>query len=161
MTFEEVVSATRRIEALLEQCGANGRGLHEKTTSIESRLSEPTRSQLRFIATLRNRLVHEQNVTPDETTVQRFRKAVEDVTGYLEAMSPLTSLKAEVARLQHEIAALREMNENLTKRVSAFRRVGDIDYEIKSKREQLEGIKKAIAEAQSELFRLKCEKNTL
>ncbi len=54
-----VISRCKELESLLERHGARGSGLHEKTSSLAHRLPPATVRQLRFIATVRNRLVHE------------------------------------------------------------------------------------------------------
>ena len=58
--IDRVVKATRRLERLLRQhFHAEGRGLHELITSCDDRLPEAAARKLRFIATVRNRLMHE------------------------------------------------------------------------------------------------------
>ena len=58
--IELVITRTKALESLLEQgLGAIGKGLHEKTTSVQDKLSPALVKKLRFIATLRNKLVHE------------------------------------------------------------------------------------------------------
>ncbi|MEC7120733.1 MAG: hypothetical protein VXW65_12640 [Pseudomonadota bacterium] len=58
--IETVIRASKQLEQLLEQhYGATGRGLHEKTSSIEDQLDHETIRGLRKIATLRNKVVHE------------------------------------------------------------------------------------------------------
>ncbi len=58
--IELVISNSKKLEALLEKhFGANGRGLHEKIGSVEGRLSGSVVKRLRFIATIRNRIVHD------------------------------------------------------------------------------------------------------
>lgn len=58
--YELAIKSCKQLEHLLVQVfGANGRGLHEKVTSIESKLPHPLLKKLRFIATVRNQLVHE------------------------------------------------------------------------------------------------------
>jgi len=58
--IELAITRTKVLEALLETgLGAAGRGLHEKVTSVQDRLPPALVKQLRFVATLRNKLVHE------------------------------------------------------------------------------------------------------
>ena len=54
-----VVRATQQLEQLLEQRGAAGRGLHAKTNSIAGHLEPALARKLHFLATIRNRVVHE------------------------------------------------------------------------------------------------------
>jgi len=58
--IELVINRTKAFESLLETgLGATGKGLHEKVSSVEGNLPEPLVRKLRFIATLRNKLVHD------------------------------------------------------------------------------------------------------
>jgi hypothetical protein len=58
--IELAVTRTKALESLLEQAlGAAGKGLHEKVTSVLGRLAPPLVRKLRFIATVRNKIVHE------------------------------------------------------------------------------------------------------
>lgn len=60
--YELVITSCKRLEAILEKgFGASGRGLHEKVTSVQAELPEPLVRKLRFIATVRNKLVHDQD----------------------------------------------------------------------------------------------------
>lgn len=60
--IEQVVKRTRRIERLLrEQYHADGRGLHQLITSCEERLPHDVIKKLRYIATIRNKVVHEDD----------------------------------------------------------------------------------------------------
>jgi hypothetical protein len=60
--IELAVTRTKALESFLEQAlGATGKGLHEKVTSVQDKLSQPLVKKLRFIATVRNKIVHESN----------------------------------------------------------------------------------------------------
>ena len=57
--FESVVQRTRKLERLLEEkLQASGKGLHEKATSVEHKLDSDLVGQIRFIASVRNKLMH-------------------------------------------------------------------------------------------------------
>jgi hypothetical protein len=60
------IDISRRIETALEAAGATGKGLHEKASSIEGRLPPGLVRKLRFIASVRNKIVHEDEVLPEE-----------------------------------------------------------------------------------------------
>lgn len=84
--IELAVTRTKQLESLLEQAlGATGKGLHEKVSSVESRLSQPLVKKLRFIATIRNKIVHESNY---ETIDDRsgFTRACDEAETELRAM---------------------------------------------------------------------------
>ena len=56
------VRQCKEIEAILrEKHGADGKGLHQLVTSIESRLPTEVVRTLRRVATIRNKIVHEED----------------------------------------------------------------------------------------------------
>jgi hypothetical protein len=58
--YAPVLSQAKQLEQLLRSgFAAEGRGLHELVTSVQGQLPEALIRKLRFIATVRNRLVHE------------------------------------------------------------------------------------------------------
>ncbi|MEH0690490.1 DUF4145 domain-containing protein [Vibrio cholerae] len=58
--IESVITRTRKIEKLLRtQYHAEGKGLHQLVTSCEERLPHDVIGKLRYIATIRNKVVHE------------------------------------------------------------------------------------------------------
>ena len=57
--IELVIRYSRALESMLgKHFGATGTGLHERVTSVEKRLSVPLVKRLRWIATMRNNVVH-------------------------------------------------------------------------------------------------------
>ncbi|QUJ67356.1 DUF4145 domain-containing protein [Photobacterium sp. GJ3] len=74
--IELVVSRSRRLEYLLKRhYHAEGKGLHQLITSCEERLPHEIIPSLRYVATMRNKVVHEEGF---ELNVQGFRKACRD-----------------------------------------------------------------------------------
>lgn len=66
--IEQVVIRTRKLEALLkEQYHAEGQGLHQLITSCERRLPHELIPTLRYIATVRNKLLHEDGYVLDDS----------------------------------------------------------------------------------------------
>ncbi|KGY11007.1 hypothetical protein NM22_17770 [Vibrio tubiashii] len=64
--IEKVVIRTRRIEKLLRtQYHADGKGMHQLITSCEERLPHDVIDKLRYIATIRNKVVHEDDFKLD------------------------------------------------------------------------------------------------
>jgi hypothetical protein len=60
--IELAITRVKALESVLEQAlGATGKGLHEKVTSVQDRLPPPLVKKLRFLATVRNKIVHESN----------------------------------------------------------------------------------------------------
>lgn len=74
-----VVTQSKALEALLEQkFGATGRGLHEKLTSIDSQLEISLVKNLRWIATMRNKVVHEDfELTSQDDFIKSCQRALE------------------------------------------------------------------------------------
>ena len=59
--LELAIESSKTLESLLERnYSAMGRGLHEKTNSVSDQLTADVIRDLRFIATVRNEIVHEQ-----------------------------------------------------------------------------------------------------
>lgn len=77
--IERVIRASKSLEKLLEQqYGAVGRGLHEKASSVEDQLDAATLKSLRWVATMRNKVVHEDDFElPDP---QGFSDTVDRLT---------------------------------------------------------------------------------
>lgn len=85
--IELAVKQCKRFESWLEaEFGAAGRGLHEKVSSIESRLPESTVRKLRKIATIRNKLVHESDYEAIEDRPD-FLRACAEAERELKALS--------------------------------------------------------------------------
>jgi hypothetical protein len=62
--IETVVRMSRELEALLEsRLGASGKGLHQKLNSVEDRLPNHIVKRARYVASVRNAVVHEQDAT--------------------------------------------------------------------------------------------------
>jgi hypothetical protein len=71
--FELAIRSSKELEWILEQeFGASGKGLHEKITSASHKCPELTPSlvrNMRYLATIRNKLVHERgfDAIPDRS----------------------------------------------------------------------------------------------
>ncbi|MGF1764078.1 DUF4145 domain-containing protein [Aliivibrio kagoshimensis] len=75
--IEFVIVRSRRLETLLkEHYHADGKGLHELISSCEERLPHDVIKKLRFIATIRNKMVHEDEYRLDDKT--RFKTVFEE-----------------------------------------------------------------------------------
>lgn len=56
------VKSSKKIESTLERVlGANGRGLHEKVSSVENKIPTALVKRIRYIATIRNKLIHDDS----------------------------------------------------------------------------------------------------
>jgi hypothetical protein len=59
--YELVIKASKELEYFLEaEFHATGKGLHEKITSAQSELSSDIIKKMRYLATIRNKLIHER-----------------------------------------------------------------------------------------------------
>lgn len=74
ISLDNLIRSSSNIENLLEEKGAVGKGLHEKVSSIESDLPESSVKSIRFIASIRNQLVHEG---PDTVSFEKKRDYLE------------------------------------------------------------------------------------
>lgn len=81
--YQLVIEASKELEHLLAtHFGAEGRGLHERISGAAPELPPPTVRTLRFIASVRNSLVHDRNVTrlADRALfVRRLESALEEL----------------------------------------------------------------------------------
>jgi len=70
------IRRSKRLEhRLRDGLGARGRGLHELISSVERRLDRETVKRLRFVASVRNALVHDLEVTRFENRRAFLRAA--------------------------------------------------------------------------------------
>jgi hypothetical protein len=100
--MEQVVQRCKYFESRLEgELGASGRGLHEKVTSIQGQLPVPTVRRLRWIATLRNKLVHEHTFTK-----------LEDPDGFQDACAFVEQQLDHMKRARETNATSRSHNRN-------------------------------------------------
>jgi hypothetical protein len=77
------IKTSRRLEGLLEtRYGAEGRGLHEKLAAVEAMLSPEALRNGRYVATMRNKVVHEDGFSlPDRPRFINSAAAFEKEVG--------------------------------------------------------------------------------
>ena len=85
--IELAVSRTKTLEALLEQLGATGKGLHEKVSSVQQKLAPALVKKLRFVATVRNKIVHESDYAKIDDR-GGFLRACDEAEAELNALLP-------------------------------------------------------------------------
>lgn len=77
--IEELIKIAQNMETALEEdYGADGKGLHEKASSVESQIPPDVMRKIRFIATIRNKAVHDDLETA-EKEIENVRNAAEVV----------------------------------------------------------------------------------
>jgi hypothetical protein len=80
--IETSIRYSKEIEGLLEtRFGAEGRGLHEKVSSVEHQLPSELIRKLRYIATIRNKVVHEAGYQIDN--FENFVSSCEEALNFL------------------------------------------------------------------------------
>ncbi|MGX9462254.1 hypothetical protein ACWXWU_13615 [Shewanella sp. A14] len=80
------VKASKGLETkLAESFNAEGKGLHEKVTSVESELPHSLVKTLRYIASIRNKVVHEDEFQIDD--VAKFKAVAEEALADLERIA--------------------------------------------------------------------------
>lgn len=90
-TYRIVIDTSKHLEALLEARGGTGRGLHEKLSSVEDDIAPEIRRAIRFVATIRNRVIHEYGYELSHADLQRFQRAAD------RAVTALGAKRAESA----------------------------------------------------------------
>jgi hypothetical protein len=86
--IELAVTRTKALESLLEQTlGATGKGLHEKVSSVQAKLSPALVKKLRFVATVRNKIVHESDYAKIDDR-DGFVRACDEAEAELNALLP-------------------------------------------------------------------------
>ncbi|KAH7467217.1 hypothetical protein PRIC1_011263 [Phytophthora ramorum] len=86
--YQLAIEASKELEFLLEtHFGAHGQGLHERVSSVETSIPVPTVRSIRYVATLRNRLIHdrEMRALPDRAMfIKKFDDAMAEINIILE-----------------------------------------------------------------------------
>jgi hypothetical protein len=66
-SVEIVVGYSKQLEAILERSfGAQGKGLHQKVSSVEHLLPAKLVKTLRFLASVRNKVIHDHDYVLDK-----------------------------------------------------------------------------------------------
>ncbi|OQS07949.1 hypothetical protein THRCLA_00063, partial [Thraustotheca clavata] len=81
--YELVIKCSKELEYILEnEFGATGRGLHEKISSANAPFSAELIKQMRYLATIRNKLIHERgfDAIPDRANfIMKFEKSAQEL----------------------------------------------------------------------------------
>jgi len=91
MSYEIVISRVKKIESDLVKIGAEGRGLHEKLSSIESKLEEKLIKKIRFAASVRNKLIHDDDVELTADLLINFQSVCDEIDKDLASSLSLAS----------------------------------------------------------------------
>ncbi|AWM40656.1 hypothetical protein GobsT_08170 [Gemmata obscuriglobus] len=80
------VTRAKALEGLLEAIGATGKGLHDKVTSVQAKLPQTLVRKIRFVATVRNKIVHEADYKQIDDRAG-FVRACDEAEAELRAMA--------------------------------------------------------------------------
>lgn len=71
--IDDIVTRTKAIESrLVRDFGAQGRGLHEKLDSVANQLDDKVVRACRYVATIRNKALHEEAFTLSASELDQF-----------------------------------------------------------------------------------------
>jgi hypothetical protein len=79
MSYDVVIGRSKAIEALLRRLGYEGRGLHELVSASGSSLSGEVIRACRKVATIRNKLMHEEGYFLSSDTLANFVESADYV----------------------------------------------------------------------------------
>lgn len=100
MSLEIVVGRSKQVEGKLLELGATGRGLNEKATSIEQLLGQHLIRRIRFLATIRNKALHDPDFDMTDELLTSFLSAAESVLGQLQKLLQTARPTSENQRTQ-------------------------------------------------------------
>ena len=100
-TIETVLKYSKKIESSLNDLGSEGKGIHQKVSSIEKYMDSNLVKKIRYIGTVRNKSVHEEDYK------------VENLDNFIEqARYVLSELSIIYDKLGKESEYTTEYNEN-------------------------------------------------
>ncbi len=94
--YELVIKTSKELEYILEhEFQAKGKGLHEKISSVASELPDNLCKRMRYLATIRNKLIHERGFDsiPDRSAfIKSFEESKDELEGILKSRNADTSM---------------------------------------------------------------------
>lgn len=107
--FKAIIDAVKGIEAtLVEKFGAEGRGLHEKLSSVEAHIPSNLQRSIRYLATLRNKAMHEEGYEIKDPAAY-LRQAIEVRAQLLTLGNPAKSGTRAPAQLPSDSTATNKL----------------------------------------------------
>ncbi len=73
----EIVERSKKLEAMLKNLDAEGRGMHELISSVQNKFDAELNKKLRFIATIRNNAIHDTEFNINDN-IERFHSACDE-----------------------------------------------------------------------------------
>ena len=95
MNYEILIGKTKRIETLLRSIGAQGKGIHSLANSVSDRLPNEIEAKLRFIASIRNKALHEDRFILSDADWLSFESACDESASSLQAIAQRLSKTAQ------------------------------------------------------------------
>mmetsp|Transcript_23083 Transcript_23083/g.26746 ORF Transcript_23083/g.26746 Transcript_23083/m.26746 type:complete len:112 (-) Transcript_23083:29-364(-) len=87
--YELAIEISKELEFILvSQFHSTGRGLHEHITSTSHQLPNHLIKQMRYLATIRNKLIHERgfDTIPDRNEfIAKFEQSAEELDGIIQS----------------------------------------------------------------------------
>ena len=91
--IEELITIAQNMETVLEEdYGAEGKGLHEKASSVERKISPEAMRKIRYIATIRNKAIHD-DIETAEKEIENVRTAAKAVYKEFQKKNPRRKYK--------------------------------------------------------------------
>ncbi len=79
MSIDIVVKHSKQIEANLRKLGADGKGLHELITSLDEQFEGTLIKKIRFVASVRNAVIHEEGYELSDATLASYVAACNEI----------------------------------------------------------------------------------
>lgn len=118
-----ILDYSTQIESLLVDLGAIGRGMHEKLDSIESIISPSMVRKIRWLATIRNKAVHEANFCTD---LDNFVENANNAINFLQNLLTEQKQQQEQKESNNTNSQSRKNNNKNWKDKSAWEKAGDV-----------------------------------
>lgn len=84
MSYEIIIKYSKKIESELKDIGAEGKGLHELITSIEDQIPYEIVKMMRYIASVRNNLIHNDDYDLTNDILSNYSEACKKVIEFFQ-----------------------------------------------------------------------------
>ena len=118
-----ILDYSTQIESLLVELGAIGRGMHEKLDSIESIIAPFMVRKIRWLATIRNKAVHEANFCTD---LDNFVENANNAINFLQNLLTEQKQQQEPEQSNNTNAESRKDNNKDWKDKSGWEKAGEV-----------------------------------
>jgi hypothetical protein len=105
MSFDIIMPKAKAIEAQLRKRGFRGKGIHELVTSAGDALPRDVCRAARKVASIRNKVVHDDKYTPTNADLKAFLDSAAFVTAELTQTGKRTPISASGRRNKTKVSA--------------------------------------------------------